>query len=243
VGGSITNLTGTLELYNNGGDDLTITAGSTNFTFAPAYGSLAAYNVTVKTQPTGQTCTVSSGSGTITNANITGVSINCVTTAYTIGGTVSGATGSVTFSNNIESTTVSANGAFTFPTPQTNGTNYWGFITSAPSGQGCFINNGFGTIAGANVTNFNVVCGDLYPVTATVTGLTGGGGFFSISGYTLLVLGPVSGGTTSLNFGNVPVGGSYSISVSTQPAGQTCTITNASGTVPVGGPAITINCI
>ena len=243
VGGSITNLTGTLELYNNGGDDLTITAGSTNFTFAPNYGSLAAYNVTVKTQPAGQTCTVTNATGSLSNANITNVSINCVTTAYTIGGTVSGATGSVTFSNNLESTTVSGNGAFTFPTPQTNGTNYFGFVTSSPSGQGCWVVNGSGTIAGANVTNFNVNCGNFYPVNGTISGLTGSGLWLGLNGYTLAVLGPYSS-NGGINLASIPEGASYSVSISTQPSGQTCTVVNGSGTVPSGGVTnIQINCI
>ena len=63
-------------LQDNGGDNLSISANGP-FTFAAALASGASYNVTVKTNPSGQTCTVSSGSGTIGSANITNVAVTC----------------------------------------------------------------------------------------------------------------------------------------------------------------------
>lgn len=78
VGGSLSGLTGSVTLQNNSGDDLTL---STNggFTFATALADNSAYAVTVLTQPTGQTCGVSNDSGTITGANVTDVTVTCVT--------------------------------------------------------------------------------------------------------------------------------------------------------------------
>lgn len=79
VGGAVSGIVGSgLVLQNNGGDDITIDADSP-FTFASAIASNGAYNVTVKTQPTSSTCTVSNGSGTVTNANVTNVTVTCVT--------------------------------------------------------------------------------------------------------------------------------------------------------------------
>jgi hypothetical protein len=84
-----------LTLRNNGGDDLRLFGdGSSSFNTALASG--ATYAVTVSSQPTGpdQTCTVSSGSGTIGTANVSNVAIDCpYATAYAVGGTVSGLTG------------------------------------------------------------------------------------------------------------------------------------------------------
>lgn len=78
VGGSVSGLTGSgLVLRNNGADNLTISANG-GFTFATALASASSYNVTVLTQPSGQTCTVTSGSGVITSANVTNVSVTCV---------------------------------------------------------------------------------------------------------------------------------------------------------------------
>lgn len=75
VGGNVSGLVGTLVLQNNLGDDLTITADG-SFTFSTAIANGTTYDVTVKNQPSGMTCSVSNGSGTAT-ANITNVSVSC----------------------------------------------------------------------------------------------------------------------------------------------------------------------
>ena len=76
VGGTLSGLSGTVVLQDNGGDNLTLTANG-SFTFATQLASGAAYAVTVLTNPTSQTCTVSSGSGTIGSANVTNVAVSC----------------------------------------------------------------------------------------------------------------------------------------------------------------------
>ena len=62
VGGTVSGLSGTVVLQDNGGDNLSVTANG-SFTFATKVASGSAYSVTVKTNPSGQTCTVTSGSG------------------------------------------------------------------------------------------------------------------------------------------------------------------------------------
>lgn len=77
IGGSIAGLSSDgLVLQNNGGDDLSLTSGSTNFTFSTKVSEGNSYNVTVATQPNGQTCTVTNGSGTATN-DVANVAITC----------------------------------------------------------------------------------------------------------------------------------------------------------------------
>ena len=97
VGGSVTGLTGTgLALQNNGGDTLAVAAAATAFTFSTELLDLAAYDVTVSTQPTGQTCSVTNGSGAIAAADVTDVVVDCVDNViptYSVGGAVSGLTG------------------------------------------------------------------------------------------------------------------------------------------------------
>ena len=79
IGGTVSGLTsGSLLLKNNNGDDLTINANSTSFTFATALVSSAGYAVTVATQPSGLTCAVTNGSGTIASANVTNVGVACI---------------------------------------------------------------------------------------------------------------------------------------------------------------------
>ena len=75
VGGTLTGLTGaSVVLQNNGGSNLTASANGA-FTFTTAVESGGAYSVTVLTQPSGQTCTVTSGTGTV-SANVTNVAVN-----------------------------------------------------------------------------------------------------------------------------------------------------------------------
>lgn len=75
VGGTVTGLgPGTLIIQNNGADDLTINANGT-YTYYSIIGGLS-YNITVKTQPAGKTCTVTNANGTPT-ADIADVDISC----------------------------------------------------------------------------------------------------------------------------------------------------------------------
>jgi sugar lactone lactonase YvrE len=77
IGGTVSGLTGAgLVLQNNGGDDRAI-SGNGAFTFATPVASGAAYNVTIRTQPAGQVCTVSAGSGTVGSSNVTNVQVAC----------------------------------------------------------------------------------------------------------------------------------------------------------------------
>ncbi|MCP4968724.1 MAG: VCBS repeat-containing protein, partial [bacterium] len=78
-------MSGTLVLQNNGGDDLTLTADGA-FTFATALADGSAYDVTVLTQPAGQICTITTGSGTLAGADVTNVAANCVFTAPVVSG-------------------------------------------------------------------------------------------------------------------------------------------------------------
>ena len=77
IGGNVSGLTsGTLTLLDNGGDAKNITANGA-FTFATKVGTGRAYDVTVGTDPAGQTCKVTSGSGTVASANINNVAVAC----------------------------------------------------------------------------------------------------------------------------------------------------------------------
>lgn len=75
IGGNISGLTGTVVLQNNHADDLSRSADGA-FAFATF---TSAYNVTVLTQPAGQTCTVTNGTGTAT-ATVTSAAVNCAST-------------------------------------------------------------------------------------------------------------------------------------------------------------------
>lgn len=166
VGGTIAGLVGTgLVLQNNGGDDLRIDAGS-SFEFQTGVPSGASYSVTVAAQPTGpaQQCDPVNNTGTVTNANVGSVQINCVTTEFSIGGTVTGLTGSglQLQLNGGAPFAIGASGPFTFPTSLPNNTPYTVTIAQNPVGptQICTLNNFVGAVNGANITNVDVSCVD-----------------------------------------------------------------------------------
>ena len=206
VGGTITGLAGTgLVLQDNGGNNLPVAAGATSFTFSAPIASGGTYNVAVFSQPSSpsQTCTVTSGSGAVANANITGIQVICTTNAYTIGGTVSGLTGTglVLQDNGGNSLPVAAGAtSFTFTAPIASGASFNVTVFSQPSSptQTCTVTSGSGLVAGANITSVQVTCTtNLYTIGGTISGLTGTGLVLQDNGGNNL---PVAAGATSFTF-------------------------------------------
>jgi 6-phosphogluconolactonase (cycloisomerase 2 family) len=77
VGGTVTGLRGSgLVLQLNGGNNLGFSSSGT-FTFSSGIDQGGAYSVSVLTQPSGQSCSVHNGSGTIGTADISNVIVNC----------------------------------------------------------------------------------------------------------------------------------------------------------------------
>ncbi|MFN3789162.1 hypothetical protein [Massilia sp.] len=74
--GTVNGLTGNNLVLVNGSDRVAVPAGATSFTMAKVNED-APYGVAVLTQPDNQTCTVANGSGTVGQAAITNVTVNC----------------------------------------------------------------------------------------------------------------------------------------------------------------------
>ena len=247
VGGTVSGLSGTVVLENNGANDLSTSANGT-FAFSTPLAQGAAYNVTVKTNPSGQTCSVTNPSGTVATANVTNVSVTCVTNVaptYSIGGTVSGLSGTVVLENNgANDLSTSANGTFAFSTPLAQGAAYNVTVKTNPSGQTCSVTNPSGTVATANVTNVSVTCvtnvAPTYSVGGTVSGL---------SGTVVLENNGANDLSTSANgtFAfSTPLaqGAAYNVTVKTNPSGQTCSVTNPSGTVATANVTnVSVTCV
>jgi hypothetical protein len=161
VGGSVSGLSGTVVLQDNGGDNLSVSANGP-FTFSTQLASGAAYAVSVKTNPSGQTCSVSNGSGTVGSANVTNVAVTCTTVpTFSVGGSVSGLAGSVVLQDNGgDDLSVAANGPFTFATVLASGSVYGVTVKSNPTAQTCTVSGGTGTVGSANVTTVAVACSD-----------------------------------------------------------------------------------
>jgi hypothetical protein len=168
IGGSISGLTGqlVLQLTGSGQSSSRTLTNNVNFTFPTPVASGQQYSVTVLMQPTNQACNVTNGTSTVTNADVTNVTVVCTTNTntYTVGGTVSNLIGSVlALSLNDGGMPFSPmmNGSFTFPTPLANGQTYNVTIATQPPEPSpmCRVVNGTGTVMNMNVTNVIVNCG------------------------------------------------------------------------------------
>jgi len=143
ISGGISGMVGSgMVLQNNGGDDLTITSNG-SFSFNTALFNGAAYNVTVKTQPSSpsQNCVVSNNSGSINGSPVSNVAVSCTMSSHPVvvdtsskyaymGITYSGA-GSV-LGYTIASNTEAVPGALDKIADYSNGTNP-AYITIYPS--------------------------------------------------------------------------------------------------------------
>jgi hypothetical protein len=77
IGGTISGLTTGGLMLAVGSQTVSPAANATSFTFPTAEPSGTSYAVTVSTQPSGQTCAVSSGSGTVASVNVSSVQVSC----------------------------------------------------------------------------------------------------------------------------------------------------------------------
>jgi hypothetical protein len=161
---------------------------------------------------------------------------------HAVGGTVSGLQGVVVLRNNGgDDLTVSANGSFQFPTGLTDGTSFAITVSTQPTApaQTCSVANGTGTMAGADARGATVTCTtNLYYITTAIEGLNqaipnGEGLVLQNNGgdnNTIYNPGVSDGFYETFNTG-LPSGATYRVTVLAQPAGETCSVANGSGTV------------
>lgn len=249
VGGRVTGLSGSgLTVQLNGGNDLTIVDNGA-FAFETALQAGAAYEVTVRRQPTNptQVCTVSNGSGNLAGGNVTNVAINCQSSSFSVGGSVSGlaGTGLVLQLNGDGDLPIIGNGTFTFETQLASGSQYRVNVAGQPSNptQVCTVASGAGTIGSTNVTNVRVTCASsTFSVGGTVVGLQGSGLVLQNNGADDLAVGDNGSFTFQSELAS---GASYNVTVRTQPSNpnQACTVTNARGTIGSGDVAnVVVSC-
>lgn len=226
TGGTISGLIGTVVLQNNGADTQTISTDGA-FTFPTPVKQGKPYLLTVLTQPMDQTCSIGNGTGTMGGAKVTNVAVVCSTNTFSIGGTVSGLIGSLIVQDNGgDALTLSSSGAFTFATPVAQGSAYAVTVQAQPATEDCSVSNGTGTLGAANVSSVIVTCAtNAYTVGGTVTGLSGTVTLLDNGGDAV----PLSTNGSFTFSASVAEGGAYNVTVQTQPAIQTCTVSNGSG--------------
>lgn len=235
IGGVVFGLTGNLGLANNGTDQL---ANVTNgpFTFAMPVRSGQPYSVT-SSMPS--TCPVFGGTGTVGNANVTTVVVNCGSASgpYAIGGMVSGLNGTVTLKNNNNGDTVSisSNGSYAFPmlVPSAGAYNVTVMTQPAypPAAQVCSVSNNTGQ-ANGNIQNVNVTC--------TTSKFRVGGSSSGVTGTVVVQNNGADNTTLPIGTGiygfptTLLSGSTYAVTVAQKPPTLACSIANGAGTVKGG---------
>ena len=78
IGGTVSGLNagGTVVLQNNGANNLAVTQNGA-FAFSAPLDYANGYDVSVLTQPAGQTCTVANGAGAYPGMSVTNVQVTC----------------------------------------------------------------------------------------------------------------------------------------------------------------------
>jgi hypothetical protein len=163
IGGTVTGLRAgaSVTLQDNNIDNLTI-AGDQGFTFVTSIPANATYNVSVLTQPVGQSCQVGNASGVIDAAadDVTIVTVTCAL-ASSVGGTVAGlAAGNSVFLalQNGQLLAIAANGTFAFPGLLASGSSYSVAISAQPAQQTCVLTNASGVVASGAMALVSVSC-------------------------------------------------------------------------------------
>ncbi|HEY5960292.1 MAG TPA: hypothetical protein VIV60_27250, partial [Polyangiaceae bacterium] len=235
IGGSVTGLVGSgLQLTLNGQTTLDVTSVG-DFAFPDLVATNTVYQVGIVEQPTNpwQKCTLTNPSGTVSGTDVLDVTVTCVTNTYKVGGSVTGLKGGglVLRNNGSDEISVTADGAFEFPTSLASGTPYLVSVKSLPSipSQDCVVTNAGGTIGGANISNVQVTCTTkTYSISGKISGLAGS--LVLSNGTDTLSLN--ANGTFSFS-AKVESGAQYKVLVATAPTSplQVCTVKNGEGAV------------
>jgi len=172
--------------------------------------------------------------------------------SYTIGGTISGLTGTgLVLRNNAgnDLSVAATSGNFAFSTALATGAAYNVTVATQPTApsQTCAVTSGSGTVGSANVSTVQVACTmNGFSVGATVTGLDADGLVLQNNGGNDLAV--ASDGTFTFP-GQTLSGAAYAITVKTQPTitpaplpAQFCTVTNGSGVVGATPVNVAIAC-
>jgi hypothetical protein len=239
LSGSVSGLTNSGLVLKNGSEQIAVPTGATDFTFQNKVNAGASYAVTVEANPTGKTCTVAKGTGTMVSAGKSDLQVTCSVNSYSVAGSISGllADGLKLSNNGLEVKSVSSGSTvFGFDNNIAYGGGYSIAVDTQPNGYTCSVSNGTGTMGAANITSVQVTCSvNSYSVSGIISGLSVDGLKLSNNG---LEVKSISSGSTAFGFeDNVAFGGGYSVAVDTQPIGYTCSVSNGVGTM--GSSSIT----
>lgn len=263
ITGKVVALDGTLVLQNNGGETVSINSTDPTelktFSFPTAISSGASYNVTVATQPAGQLCNINSGVGQITaNSDIYNILATCLNDPGTD-------TQAPALPASVVVSAQAPTKIMVTWSPATDNVLVEGYnvyrdgVKVGTTSSGRFIDSG---LSPETNYSYQVEVFDFYDnvsaktaakeeTTPAATGInldfTIGGTVSGLSG--TVVLQDIEGdklsvsGNGSFVFNNPETeGNNYSVTIFSQPAGQTCSVANGTGVVSANVTNITINC-
>ena len=209
-----------------------------------------AYSLRIASQPAGQTCTITNGSGTA-NAEVSNISVACLdnqvpTDARTLGASVAGLAPGKTLvlqlvaNGSTQEASVSADGPLVFAQPVAG--PYSITVRSQPLNQTCTVLGGQGSVAaGAPQPAISVTCAaSAYRLSGTVRGNIG-----------VVALRNTANGDTATVVDNgaftfaqpVLAGAAYSVTVFDSSAGQSCTVGGGTGFAMADVTQITVTCV
>lgn len=234
-----------------GGGNLTLDAnGPFKFVLGTQVDLTTTWDVTVTATAPGASCNVTDsgnnvGSDGLEIQEITGVAVSCANAPeYTIGGTLSGLDGGtrVTLEDNGgDPLTLTADGAFAFPSALAPGSAYSVTVGSQPTAQLCAVNQGSGSNVTANVTSVVVTCSLAYTVGGTLSGLKSQGTItLENNGGDSLTL--AADGAFTFPTAVAP-GGTYDVTETSEPVGQDCSVTGGSGSASSDITGVQVTCV
>ncbi len=153
---------------------------------------------------------------------------------YMVGGNVIGLDASEDVSLVLDADATNAlkvrgSNTFTFKQAVAGNATYAVAVSTSPAGKTCSVVNGTGAGVAANISNVSVICSsNSYQIGGTVSGLASQPVVLVLNGDT------ANAATVSSNGGftfsqSVAYNGSYTVTVGTQPAGTTCSVSNGTG--------------
>lgn len=160
---------GLVLLVNNA--QVSVNNGATSVSLASGLDTGATYTVTVQAQPTGETCSVSNGSGTVVTSNVTNIVVNCAANTFKIGGTITGlsASGLVLLNNGGDATSIAENATqFVMGSPIAYNGGYSITVKTPPRGEACQISQGSGSGVTTNIDSVVITCAPWNDFTETV---------------------------------------------------------------------------
>lgn len=232
LGGSIAGLgSATGLVLANGADTLAVPAGATQFTMPAPVPFSTAYAVTVQAAPTGLSCSVANGSGTMPAGNLATVAVTCAAQTHNVGGSVSGLTAAGLVLANGASTLTVASGAtsFTMPVAVPYGSPYAVQVQAQPAGLTCSVSQGSGTMGSADVGTVQVACAPAaYTLGGSISGLTASGLALANGGDVLTVQPNATTFTMPTAVADLSA---YNVTLKAQPAVLNCSVAHGSGTL------------